>query len=447
MKQQLLPRLSVFALFFLLSIAEISAQLPCKVLVGYWQNSWGTYIRLKDINSNYNVICLSFLEADKNSNSTDNVVSDLEFTPWSASDANIVNNLKTDIVTLQNQGKIVLMSIGGASGSFKLNSTNDKNTFVSKVKSAIQAYGVNGIDIDLEQPTYLDQTGTISAPSAHISYVIQGIQELLTWYQTTYGKKMILTMAPECVYTTGGLSTYQVGEGVPYLAIIEALRNDIDLLMVQLYNAYESNGLNGVTYSDGTADFIVSQTEALIRGFTCKSGKGVYSGLPASKIAVALPATSASAGSGYVSTAVAKSAVKYLMGTGTKPGSYTLVQSGGYPDLAGMMTWSINEDKDNGYAYALNYNSIFGTSSTNCTVSSAELQGEDTFEFYPNPAKSQVTFFNDGRQAVVNIYNAMGQAVLQQSLAQGSNVVDISMLSTGLYIVNFGGENKKMMVE
>ncbi|MCX6180566.1 MAG: glycosyl hydrolase family 18 protein [Bacteroidetes bacterium] len=442
-----MPFFTLLFSLFLLS-ADAIAQMPCKVLVGYWQNSWGTYVRLKDINSNYNVICLSFLEADKNLVETDNSINDLEFTPSSNSDINIVANLKADIITLQGQGKLVLMSIGGATGSFKLNSVNDKNTFVSKTKAAIQAYGVNGIDIDLEQATYVNQAGTISNPSAHIAYVIQGIEELLAWYQTTYGKKMILTMAPEIPYTTGGLSQYQTN-GYPYLAMIEALRDDIDLMMVQLYNAGEMYGLSGSTlYYDGTADFIVSQTEAIIKGFTAKNSKGTYSGLPANKVVVALPATSGSAGSGYVTTAVAKSAVKYLMGTGSKPGSYTLVQSGGYPDLAGMMTWSINEDMDNAYAFATNYASIFGTGSANCTVSSGEIGVKDAFSIYPNPANNQLIVMSDEKSsATLTIYNSLGSMVLQKTLTQGSNVLDISSLSAGLYLISNEREMKKIIVE
>jgi len=433
-------------LFCALLSAFTYAQLPCNVLVGYWQNSWGSYVRLKDVNPNYNVLCLSFLEADKNYVSTDNSVNDLEFTPWSASDNNIVTNLKNDIVAVQAQGKIVLMSIGGASGSFKLNSVTDKNTFVSKVKASIQAYGVNGIDIDLEQATYLDQAGTISNPSAHISYIIQGLQELLAWYQTTYGKKMILTMAPECVYTTGGLSTYQTSHGVPYLAIIEALRDDIDLLMVQLYNAYQSNGLNNVTYNDGTADFIVSQTEALIRGFTCKNSKGVYSGLPANKIAVALPATSGSASSGYVSTTVAKNAVKYLMGTGPKPGTYTLLQAGGYPNLAGMMTWSLNEDKDNSYAFALNYASIFGSSNANCTVSTHELLNENALNIYPNPFHHSITVeTNDMIGTNLSVYNSVGQEIFSQVVTENKTLLDLSSLSAGMYFLKSGTQTQRII--
>ena len=113
----------------LLSASSAFAQLPCNVMVGYWQNSWGTAIRIKDIDANYNVICLAFLEADKNLVSTDNTITDLEFTPTN------VAQVKADIPIVQGQGRKVLISIGGGTGSFKLNSVNDKNTLVSKVKT------------------------------------------------------------------------------------------------------------------------------------------------------------------------------------------------------------------------------------------------------------------------------------------------------------------------
>lgn len=169
------------------------------------------------------------------------------------------------------------MSIGGAYGSFKLSSTTDINTFVSKVKTYIQTYSLDGIDIDLERSTYLSQVsgGTISNPEAHVTNMITAIQTLLDWYQTTYGKKMLLTFVPEVAYTVGGLSSYMSSTyGVPYLAMIEAFRDDIDLVMVQLYNASGgSYGLDNKVYYEGTADFIVSQTEAMITGFTCVNSK------------------------------------------------------------------------------------------------------------------------------------------------------------------------------
>ena len=43
--------------------------------------------------------------------------------------------------------------------------------------------------------------------------------------------------------------------------------------------------------------------------------------------------------------------MEYLLGEGPQAGSYALVQAGGYPDLRGMMTWSINWDKFYGWEF------------------------------------------------------------------------------------------------
>lgn len=412
---------------------QIMAQLPCNVMVGYWQSSWGTSVRLKDINSNYNVINLSFLEAGGGDGQSDNnVVSALKFTATNNA------NLLADIPVVQAQGKVVLMSIGGANGSFKLTSTSDVNTFLSKVEAVIQTYGLDGVDIDLERSVYLNQTsgGTISSPESHISYMISALQQLLAWYQTTYGKKMILTMVPEVAYTVGGLSSYMSSTyGVPYLAMIEALRDDIDLVMVQLYNASGgSYGLDGKVYYDATADFIVSQTEAMIKGFTCVNSKGTYSGLDASKIAVCLPASSAAASSGYVSTSVAKSAIDYLMGVGSKPGTYTLKTSGGYPTLKGMATWSINTDLDASYSFANNYATIFSACPT--TTSQQEITSQNEEHLFPNPASNSITInTSEMLGESVKIYDVSGQLLFQQTVNSNSMSVDISALSSGLYFV------------
>ena len=422
-----------------LSVFDSVAQLPCNVMVGYWQNSWGTAVRIKDIDVNYNVICLAFLEADKNLVSTDNTIADLEFTPTN------VAQVKADIPVVQGQGRKVLISIGGGTGSFKLNSVNDKNTLVSKVKTFITDYGVDGIDLDLEQGIYVSQTGTISNPSSHITYVIQAIQELLAWYQTAYSKKMILTMAPEVAYTVGGLSNYMSSTfGASYLAIIEALHDDIDLVMVQLYNASGgSYGLNNSIYYEGTADFIVSQTEAIIKGFTCKNSKGIYTGLRANQVAVALPARTNA--SGYCSPAVVKSAVDYLRGTGAKPGSYTLQKVGGYKGLRGLMTWSINEDKDNANAFVNNFATIF----TSCL--SADVQSVDAakgFQIYPNPTEGVVYLQGEEMNGkLVSVYNALGELVIQQTITDTKTMIDISGFSTGLYLVNVEGKVERLLVK
>ncbi|MDB5256203.1 MAG: hypothetical protein JWM14_898 [Chitinophagaceae bacterium] len=442
MKRKIVYLGTLFILGFFIVCESSFAQLPCKVLVGYYQSSWGTNIRLKDVNSNYNVICLAFFEANGgDADYTNNTVSNLSFYARQSA------NLLADIPVVQAQGRKVLMSIGGANGSFKLNTTADVNTFVSKVKAIIQTYGVDGIDIDLEQSSYLNQAGTISNPSTHIANLISGLQQLLTWYQTTYSKKMILTLVPETAYVTGGLSQYQTDTyGVAYLPIIEALHDDIDLLMVQLYNAGQNTGLNGVSYTNGTADYIVSQTEAIIKGFTCKSSRGVYSGLPASKVVVTLPAKSSSAGSGYAIPAVVKSAINYLRGTGAKPGTYTLATTGGYPDLRGMAAWSINDDYDGGNAYATNYASIFS-----CVTTEAEQPAViEALTVYPNPAQGQITIENNKTGQVhpyLQIVSMIGEVWYQEELMTQKTTVDVSTFPSGLYLVKIGEATQKLIIQ
>ena len=49
------------------------------------------------------------------------------------------------------QGKKIVLSIGGYEGYFSLTSDDAVNQFVSDIKSIINEYGFDGIDIDLEQ--------------------------------------------------------------------------------------------------------------------------------------------------------------------------------------------------------------------------------------------------------------------------------------------------------
>ncbi|HQW88137.1 MAG TPA: hypothetical protein PLH93_13150, partial [Flavobacteriales bacterium] len=133
-----------------------------------------------------------------------------------------------------------------------------------------------------------------------------------------------------------------------------------DILQVQLYNSGSMYGIDGGIYTQGTADFIVSQTEALLQGFT--TGGGFLAPLPPEKVAIGLPACPLAAGGGYVSPAVLEQAVDYLRGTGPQPGSYQRLAT--YPTLRGLMTWSINWDAVGSCAvadeYAQAFEDIFG---------------------------------------------------------------------------------------
>ena len=438
--------------FTILSIIFSSfafAQLPSKVLVGYWEN-WGS-LRLKDVDDRYNVICLAFLEADKTSYATpyDNNVEDLEFTPTNKT------TLKSDIPIVQSEGKKVLISIGGGNGSFRLENTTDKNSFVTKVKDFITEYGVDGIDIDLEQKTYVCATSNsaakINSPTdVHITNLIDGIKEIMSWYESLYNKKLILTMAPETAYVNGGLSNWTVNNscGGHYLAIIEQLKDEIDLLMVQLYNSGSILDLNGTEQFESSVDFVLSATEAVIKGFTAKGGLGTYSGLPEEKVVVGL--TTCASDEAVRTRSEIVSIMNYLIGTGAKPGSYTLKDS--YPNIKGLMTWSINTDAKMSsmsscnpsvaYNFAQAFEDVFGTINN-----SVEDKNIIQLEVYPNPTTGILTInSNDLSGKQFKLIDLNGKVVMSFEATESKTHVDLSNFSKGIYTLQLENHLTKVVV-
>lgn len=343
-------------LVFILTINIAKAQLPSTALIGYWHN-WNDlnapYIQLDSIDNKYNVIEVAFALPTSSSNMT------MLFTPVIVSQSAFISKVQA----LQLQGKKVLISIGGATATVDLTTTANKNAFVSSMTNIINTYGFDGIDIDIENgSSILISGGTIASPG-NIAQVnlIDAIKLIMANYRITHPLKLLLTMAPETAFVQGGMSGFGSIWG-GYLTLINGLRDSLDLLQVQLYNSGTMYGIDSRVYTQGSADFIVAMTEAVIRGFNTSGG--AFLGLPASKIAIGLPACSSAAGGGFIDSATVKSAMNYLLGKGPKPGTYVLAQTGGYPNLRGMMTWSINWDAvstcASRYQYANNYESIFG---------------------------------------------------------------------------------------
>ncbi len=424
------------------------AQLPNKVLVGYWEN-WGT-LRLKDVDNRYNVLCLSFLEADKGWPATplNNIVSNLEFTPTNSA------TLKADIPIVQAQGKKVLISIGGGNGSFRINNTTEKSIFVQKVKDFIIEYNVDGIDIDLEQGTYVCANGgaNITNPTdPHIINLIAGIKEIMQWYNSQYGKKLLLTMAPETTYVQGGLSNWTVNNicGGHYLAVIEGLRDELDLLMVQLYNSGSILDLNGVERYENSVDFAISATEAVIIGFTAKGGLGNFSGLPENKVVVGL--TTCASDQAYFTKSEIASIMNYLIGTGSKPGSYTLKST--YPSLKGLMTWSINTDAKKAsqgscnptvaYNFAQAFEDIFGTIN-NSTTKPYFIK----LNIYPNPTNGTLNIKSQeilGNKLTLTDVN--GRVVLKIVITEEITTLDLSQFSKGIYTLMSNNHTSKVVIK
>ena len=400
------------------------AQSP--VLIGYWHNwndSNAPYIALDQIDNRYNVVCVSF--AVPTSASDMNML----FIPDGTTQAHFIMQIQT----LQNQGKKVLLSIGGATTSVSLNNLTNRNAFINSITSILNTYGFDGIDIDIEHGNSILASGTITNPtSADCINLIAAINQIKTNYYTAFNRTMMLTFAPETACVQGGMSAYG-GIWGGYLPLLHALRNDLSYVHVQLYNTGSVYGIDGNIYNQGNSDFIIAMTEAIIHGFS--TAGGMFVGLPENKVVIGLPACPAAAGGGYVTPANITAAVNYLRGTGPKPGTYTLNQTSGYPNLGGLMTWSINWDKvatcnPTSYQYAQNYQSLFGTLETNDLAFDSQKE-----IIYPNPATDKIYIKNQLATDSYTISNTLGQIVQQGILIQNEPIF-IENLQSNLYIIS-----------
>ena len=97
------------------------------------------------------------------------------------------------------------------------------------------------------------------------------------------------------------------------LPIIQEMKDEIDLLHCQFYNAYESVAIDNRVYQDnGSPSYMVAISESILRVHYQK-WKRAFAGFPAESL-IRLPAGTCSAGSGYVTPANVNLAVDYLRG-------------------------------------------------------------------------------------------------------------------------------------
>lgn len=349
-----IKKVVVILVFLIIELPVISQNNNPK-LIGYWHN-WNTaqapYIHLDEIDYRYNIVCVAFGMPANYDDMT------IKFVPEVVSKTTFINKMRK----LQDSGKVVLLSIGGATTLIDLFDSLRKEQFINSVTDLLIDYGFDGIDIDIEHGNSILITGgTISNPSnASQVFLIDAIKQIMKNYRNTFSKKMILTMAPETAFVQGGQSGFGSIWG-GYLPIIHAFRDSIDILQVQLYNSGTMYGIDGKIYSQGTSDFIIAMTEAVVRGFNTNGG--FFYGISENKVAISLPACTQAAGGGYVDSAKITAAVNYILGKGDKPGEYTLLSK--YENLAGLMTWSINWDRvetcNGKYSFANTWQSLFNS--------------------------------------------------------------------------------------
>ena len=307
--------------------------LPRHALVGYWHNFTnpsGPTIPISQISNDFDVIVVAFGDDAGNGN--------VSFTvdPGAGSEAQFI----ADVAAARSRGKKVVLSLGGQNGTVTLNNSTQVANFVNSMEDLIRYYGFDGVDIDLESGA------GVSHGAAVQTNLVTAIKQL----NTRIGSSFYLSMAPEHPYVQGGFAAYS-GIWGAYLPIIDGLRQELDLIHVQYYNngalysPYSQNGL-----AEGSVDMLVGASLMLIEGFRTNNNTGVvFNGLRPDQVAFGLPSGPSSANSGQASSATIANALNCL----------TRLQSCGtirpqqaYPTFRGVMTWSINWDRRDGFNFS-----------------------------------------------------------------------------------------------
>jgi chitinase len=414
-----------FAAFLLLTYLSNSSIAASHVVVGYWHN-WGLAgvpaIKLADVPTYYNVVCVAFASSASPSDMTMSFSPD----PGIESDAQFI----ADVKVLQARGTKVLLSLGGQNGTVILTADADKQTFLTTMDALIKKYGFNGIDLDLENGDVQLGAGDTDFKNPVSARLVNLIDAVKTLRTNNGGADFWVTAAPEIAYVQGGISAF-AGIWGAYLPVLCGLRDVLTYVHVQYYNCGGNLAPDGNTYNQGTADFVVAMTDMLIGGFgLAGSTTNVFPGFPEAQVAFGLPATQGAAGGGYTQIPDVTRALDYLTKGISFGGKYTIRKSGGYPGLRGIMTWSINWDNTNSYAFGKAFSSYFGIASQTAARAPILPRAKDG----PQPVVADRQWLHTGRDALrVSILDVRGNIVFAGN-APASDVIAISDFAKGVYL-------------
>lgn len=322
-----------------------------RLLVGYWHNfdNGAGIVKIRDVDPAWDVINVSFGEtySDRAVVELHPVYNEKEFI--------------ADIDYVQSKGKKVVLSLGGAEGTIQIPTDAAREKFMTSLTGLIDKYGFDGIDIDLEggsgmilQPGDTDLKNPITPQIVNFIKIIKALV-------AKYGDDFIISMAPELSYVQGGNTGYATNWGA-YLPLIDAVRNELDYLQVQHYNCGGNMALDGVTYNQGTADFQVAMVEMLLQGFQTRASKNsFFAPLKQEQVVIGVPASqkgTLNPNSGYIPPTEMLKALNYLIKGQSYGGSYKMIGEK-YPNLRGIMAWSINWDNVNNKEFVKSYRPFF----------------------------------------------------------------------------------------
>ncbi|MFG3338431.1 glycosyl hydrolase family 18 protein [Glycomyces sp. NPDC048151] len=287
-------------------------------LTGYWHNfdNGSGVMELNAVPAAYDIVAIAFAESTATPGQVDFAL-DASLTAAGYTEA----EFKADITALKNQGRHVVISVGGEKGNVTVNDAATASAFSSSVLALMDEYGFDGVDIDLEHGI---NAGALETALRAVSAAKPGF---------TY------TMAPQTI----DFQSTSAG----YYQLATRTKDILTIVNMQYYNSGSMLGCDGQVYAQGDVDFLTAQ--ACIQ---------LEAGLAPSQVGLGLPAVASAAGSGYVDPSMVNNALDCLAKL-ANCGDFKPDKA--YPGIGGAMTWSINWDKTSGYRFA---NTVGGHLST-----------------------------------------------------------------------------------
>ncbi|KAK7684142.1 hypothetical protein QCA50_012786 [Cerrena zonata] len=229
-------------------VAAFDASANNNVAVYWGQNSGGDQTRLSDYctSDSVDIVLLSFLSGypDTTINFSNQC--------WTET----CPDIGADIKTCQDNGKAVLLSMGGAAGSYGFSSDSEASAYATTLwntfgagsdDSVTRPFGdavVDGFDFD---PENHDQTGYVALANG-----------LRSKFAQDSSKSYYLSASPQCVYPDAN-----VGDLLSQV--------DLDFAFIQFYNNY--CGVSGNSFNlDTWVDFAASAPNKNIKLFTGLAG-------------------------------------------------------------------------------------------------------------------------------------------------------------------------------